>query len=209
VEDGMRAWVCALAFAFAAPAWAQDPTTAPGAIATNLIQDASAQGVFEPVSSGQVTLRHIGSGLVCHFARDGAGARLVLYAGLPRGDNVSCDAQDGRTYVTLYATRFPFRTTLAEQVEGAEAAIRQRFPDAQALPQPAEANPARRTIHFIVTRDGERVYTSASIAQVGDWIIKLRYSERAADGQAALTAEAAANRIFEAALAEMVAPPNL
>lgn len=212
----MRALVCALAFAFAAPAWAQtgaEPTAAPGSIAYGMIENAEANGVFELVHDGHVTVRHVGSGLVCHFLRDGAGGRLVLYPGLPRGDNVSCDSHDGRVYVTLYATRFPFRTTLDEQVEGAETVIRQRFPDAQPLPLSAEFRsdqvPPRRTVQFIVTRDGERTYTSASVAQVGDWIIKLRYSARAPDARAALEAEAVSTRIFDGALAEMVPPPNL
>jgi hypothetical protein len=153
-------------------------------------------------------VRHVGSGLMCHFRREGEGGRLMLYPGLPRGDNVSCDSNDGREYVTLYATRFPFNTTLDEQIAGAEEAIRHRFPDAIPFPS-ANADPSRRHAQFIVTHHGERTYTRASVARVGDWIIKLRYSVRAPDDASAVAAEQTAAALFEGALSEIVAPPNL
>lgn len=212
----MRRLAIALAL-MVQPAFAQgteeEPTAAPGSIAYGMIENAEANGVFELVHDGQVTVRHIGSGLICHFALDGEGGELRLYPGLPRGDNVSCDNSSADQYVTLYATRFPFQTTLDEQIEGADAAIRQRFPDAQPFPAPSEdppdALPPRRHVQFIVTLNGQRTYTRATIAQVGDWIIKLRYSAVAPDDAAATQGEVTSNALFEAALAEMVPPPNL
>ena len=62
-----------------------------------MIENAEASGVFELVHDGQVTLRHVGSGMICHFARDGEGGRLILYPNnLPRGDDVACEWRDGQ-----------------------------------------------------------------------------------------------------------------
>lgn len=214
----MRQLVCALALLLSAsPAWAQgteeEPTAAPGSIGYGMIETADADGVFELVHDGQVTLRHVQSGLVCHFLRSGDGGRLLIFPGLRRGDDVACDFNDGREFITLYATRFPFRASLDEQIQGAEQAIHQRFADATPFPVSADTSQetllAHRTVEFIVTREGARTYTRASIAQVGDWTIKLRYSVLAPDDDAARAGEQSAAAIFAGALQEIVARPNL
>ncbi len=214
----MRSLLCAVALvACAAQAYAQgteaEPQAAPGSLAIGMIEQADAEGVFELVHDGQVTVRHVGSGMICHFLRSGDGGRLILYPGLPRGDNVACDFNDGREFFTIYATRFPFRTTLDEQINGASTAIRQHFPDARPYPAASDAATdtvmAHRTVEFIVTREGVRSYTRASVAQVGDWIIKVRYTIAAPDDAAARQAQATAGGIFAGALSEIIAPPNL
>lgn len=214
----MRSLVCALAvLAFAASARAQgteaEPQAAPGSIGYGMIEQAHADGVFELVHDGQVTVRHVGSGLICHFLRNGDGGRLILYPGLPRGDNVACDFNDGREFFTIYATRFPFRTSLDEQINGADTAIRQHFPDARPFPPASDVSAdtvmAHRTAEFIVTREGVRCYTRASVAQVGDWTIKVRYTIAAPDDAAARQAQRTAGSIFAGVLSEIIAPPNL
>jgi hypothetical protein len=211
----MRVLLCALALTLAAPAWAQEeePTAAPGSIAIGMIENANADGVFDIIHNGQVSVRHLGSGLRCDFERDGAGGRIVLYPGLPRGDDVACDYNDGREFITLYATRFPYRTTVEEQINGAIEAIRTRFPDAQGLPpstpDAAGRTPPRRSSQFIVMRNGQRMYTYAGVAQVGDWIIKVRYSVFAADDAAARQGETNARALLDYTLSSMEAPPNL
>lgn len=211
----LRTLLCALALTFAAPAWAQEEElrAAPGSIAYGIIENANAEGVFDIVHNGRVSVRHLASGLRCDFATEGDGGRIVLYPGLPRGEDVSCDWNDGREFRTLYATRFPYRTNVEEQIAGAVDAIRTRFPEAQGFPpvQPDNTTqiPPRRSTQFIVMRDGRRFYTHASVAQVGDWIIKLRYSVYAADEAEARRGEEMARGLFEEALRQLEAPPNL
>ncbi|MGD9817012.1 MAG: hypothetical protein AB7Q23_17575 [Hyphomonadaceae bacterium] len=212
----MRRILCALALMALAPAaWAQDetePTAAPGSIAEGMIEGADAQGVFEIVHNGHVSVRHVGSGMRCDFLRDGSDGRLVLFPGLPRGDNVACDSHQGSAIVTFYATRFPFETTLDEQLRAAEAAIRQVSPDAAAYQGPeqeiaSDTLPPHGSAQFIVTRNGQRLYTRAAIALVGAWTIKLRYTAPAADDAAAAAAAETSWRMFVAKLDEMTAPP--
>lgn len=207
----MRQLLFALALLIAAPAFAEEaPTAAPGSIATGMIEQANAGGVFELVHNGQVSVRHVGSGLRCDFARDGAGGRLMLFPNLPRGDDVACDVQDGGTYTTIYATRFPFPSTLDEQIAGAEGAIRSRFPAAQALEPLTDVEtiglPPQRSVRFLVSRDGVQHFTSVSVAQVGPWTIKLRYTTPAPDAEAASRADLSANLAFASILRQIVEP---
>lgn len=215
----MRRLLCALVIAIAAtPAFADppegEPTAAPASIAIGMLERADAIGVFDIVHNGQVSVRHLGSGLRCHFMRDGAGGRVMLFSGLPRGDDVACDMTDGRESITLYATRLPFPSTLEELLGGADAAIRSRFPNTQ--PYPATQGmamdaitPPIRTSQFLVWRaDGVRMYTRVSIAQVGAWVIKQRYTVLASDDEAARQGEQASAMIFAGALGEIIAPPN-
>src|SRR5262245_52076379 len=199
----MRRLFCALALSLLASpqlAQAQEPAAAPGSVGQGMIEHARATGVFELVQDGSVTLRHVQSGLVCHFADAGAGGRVVIFPGLARGDDVACDTNHGGAYITIYATRFPFHSSLDEQIRGAAAAIHERFADAQpfsgAGAAGAETLMAHRSVEFIVTRDGERMYTAASVAQLGDWTIKLRYTAAAADDEAAARGERAAAVLF-------------
>lgn len=211
----MRRILCALALLALAPAaWAQDeeePAAAPGSIAEGMIDNANARGVFELIHSGQVSVRHIGSGMRCDFLRDGSNGRIVLFQGLPRGDNVACDSQEGDATVTFYATRFPFETTLDEQIRAAEAAIRQVSPDAALYLGETEIAsdtlPAHISTQFILTRNGQRLYTRAAIAQIGAWTIKLRYTAPAPDDAAARRASENSWRTFVGKLEEMTAPP--
>jgi len=194
--------LCALALACLAPAaWAQDaltPEAADNAIAREIIASADATDVFEPMADGAVALRHIGSGMVCRFAAHGG--RVVLFPGLPRGDNVGCDASDGRVLVTLYATRFPFNAPIDEQIRIAEQAVRQVSPDATPYEDAREIAtdtlPAHRTVEFIIVREGQRLYTRASIAQIGAWTYKLRYTAPAPDDAAARQAALAGDLVW-------------
>lgn len=224
----MRRLLLTFAFALiAAPAWAQgteaSPEAAPGSIAIGLIEHAQADGIFEPVQDGQVTVRHTRSGMVCHFMRDGSGARLIVFApppsatpinaepNIPRGDDVGCDTTQAGAQIRLFATRYPFGSTLEEQITGVETAIRRRDPQAERYPGETLRNtedglPTRRTTRFIVTHDGVRTFTRASVARVGDWILKLRYSAPAADDAAAAQADHTADLVFDGALGEIINP---
>lgn len=216
----MRRLLLTLALALGpAPAFAQgteaEPQAAPGSIGYGMIENANAEGVFELVHDGHVTVRHVGSGLVCHFEDDDVGGRLILYQNaLPRGDDVACEQRAGNEFTILYATRYPFNSTLQEQIDGAEAAIRQRFGDAAPYPGAVERAaegglPLRRSTRFIVTLAGERYFTRASVARIGNWIIKLRYNVRAPDDAAAARADQAADLLFDSALREILNPATL
>ncbi len=204
----------ALFLAMAAPAGAQEeePTAAPGSIAIGMIETADAEGIFDIVHNGQVSVRHIRSGLVCHFARDGAGGRIVLFRGLPRGEDVACDANDGRESVALYATRYPRTTTLDEQIAGAEQALRTRYPNAQPYTPTLAVNgaaPPFRTVEFIVARreDGARMYSRAAVAIISGWTIKMRYTLLAPDDEAARQGELTSSLMWRTALADVMANP--
>lgn len=180
----MRALAVVLAlFAFATPAAAQDQ---PQAIAQHIIDDANAQGVFETVEGEHVTVRHPASGLVCTFFLDEqTRGRVILYESAPRGDDVSCEMRGADETTSLYATRYPQGTSLREQLDGAEAAIRQRFSDAQrrqpGLTITVDGERRYDERHFFITLDGERYLTMVSVALVGEWVIKMRYTATAPD----------------------------
>jgi hypothetical protein len=182
----------------------------PPQVARGLIASASAEGVFELVEDGHASARHIASGLVCHFADDGEGARIVIFPQLARGEDVACDSNTGGIAITLYATRYPFPTTLDDQLRGAEAAIQRRFTDAERVELGvAQSGAPQRASGFFVMRDGVRNFTAVSVARIGDWIIKQRYTAPAADEAAAEAAAEAARQAFAIVLSEINAPPNL
>lgn len=223
----MRQLLLTLALALsAAPAFAQGteaaPQAAPGSIALGMIEAVRGEGIFEIVHNGQVTVRHTRSGLTCHFARDGGG-RLIIFEPqrdpvrpdreptIPRGDDVACEMNEGGAQVRYFATRYPFGSTLEEQLAGVEAAIRRR--DGSATSYPGETLrtsndglPDRRSARFIVTENGTRTFTRASVARVGDWIVKLRLSAPAPDDAAAARADQLADSLFDGALAEIISP---
>ena len=209
----MRSWLIAFAF-FATPALADPPEgelrAAPGSVATGIIEEANADGVFEIVHNGQVSVRHIGSGMRCDFSYEGG--RIVIFPTLARGDDVACDSQENGVFVTLYATRYPFASTAEEQASGAAAAIRQRFPDAQPAPITHEISsdtlPPHSTAQFLVLRDGVRHFTSVNVAMAGPWTIKLRYTAPAATDAEIQRAELSANLLFASTLSRIVDPPT-
>jgi hypothetical protein len=168
----------------ATPAFADPPeeeiTAAPGSIAYGMIEEANAEGVFDIVHNGQVSVRHLASGLRCDFDRDGDGSRIVLFQGLPRGDDVACDTQHETEFFTIYATRYPDGRNLAAVLNEAEAVIRNRFPGA--TPAPAAVNvssedlPEQRARHFLVDIDGRQHFTSVAVAQANGWTYKVRFT---------------------------------
>lgn len=188
----------------ATQALAQSP---PPSAAQELIAQSAAEGVFEAIPSDDaVVVLHPRSGLVCRLRTEGAN-RLLIFPQAARGEDVACETRNERESITLYATRYSFATTLEEQIEGAEAAIRHRFPNAEAAAAAMQissgALPPHRSVQFIVHSNGVRTYTRASVAQVGDWVVKLRYSVTAPDAAAEREGEIAANMAFATALREM------
>jgi hypothetical protein len=201
--------LCVLSFAIA-PASAQtEPQASVGALALELVAQSNADGVFEPVPAEQlIVVRHGRSGLVCRLQPQNTN-RLVIFPQAARGEDVACDTTDGRESVTLYATRYSFQASLDELMQGATTAIRHRFPDARELPANVQVSreglPAQQTSQFMVTRpeDGARMYTRASVAFVGDWAIKLRYTIVTPTPEAAQRAEITSGLLWSATLGEL------
>jgi hypothetical protein len=201
----MRRLLGALAFlSMASPALADPP---PGGAALELIASSNAEGVFEALPSERaIVVRHTRSGLTCRLT-PGDSNRLLIFPQAARGEDVGCETRNGRESTTLYATRYSIEAPLDEQIRGVEAAIRQRFPEAEPLGATmaisSDTLPAHRTVQFIIRPDGVRTYTRASVAQVGQWTIKLRYSVVAPDAEAVRQGELAANLAFASALRDI------
>lgn len=205
----------ALSMLLAAPARAQEaePQAAPISPGLELIAAASADGVFELLPGEQIiAVRHTRSGLVCRMALGNAN-RLLIFPQAARGEDVACDSHDGRMGVTLYATRFSFETSLAEQIEGASAAVRTRFPGARALPTPVGAStepgmPERASARFIVTNaEGAPTYSRIDVALVRGWAIKLRYSAIGDDAEAIQAADNAADAAWREVMGDVLNSP--
>lgn len=146
-----------------------------------MIEEAVADGVFEIVHNGQVSVRHVGSGMRCDFARDGAGGEILILAEAPRGDKVACRYMDARESYTLYATRYPDGRGLDEALAAAEVALLERFTSARLHTAPEAPSgsaelPARRVRHFIGVKNGRRFLTSVALAQANGWTYMVRYA---------------------------------
>jgi hypothetical protein len=211
----MRGLLCTLAFALvAAPAVADPPEgelrAASGSLGLELIAAAHGDGVFELEPSGPRTIliRHTRSGLLCRFGAEDAN-RLVIFPQAARGEDVACETERDGASIRLFATRYSFATSLDEQARGAGGVIERLYAGAQPfrVAQPVSANglPPHRTVAYLVERGGVRSFTSASIAQIGDWVFKLRYTAPAADADAARAAAADAEGAFTETLQQIVA----
>lgn len=208
----MRPLLCALALSLIAlaPARADPPTgelnASPGALASGMIGDANAEGVFEVVPDEHlIAVRHSRSGLVCRLDPNNAN-RLVIYPQAARGEDVACESRsDGGESIKLIATRYSVEAQLSVQIQLTSDLIRRQFPDARELPPvaPPAAGAANRTIAFMVTRDGVATYTRASIAVIGQWSYSLRYSVPATTPAAAARAQQVSSGIWAQTLSEL------
>ena len=199
----LLAAVCVLS-AGAAHAQSRDVNAA---AARALIDRAQAADLFEVVEGDSVATRHLASGMVCHFYPGATRVELLIFSNLPRGEDVGCVQDRADQATTLYATRYAPPMSARDALADAEAAIRQRFPNAQPSPpsivMSSEGLPATLVANYLITVRGERWLTSAIVARVGDWIIKLRYSGPARDAEGLMQAELEANAMITAALLEM------
>lgn len=210
----MRPLVCALALSLIAlaPARADPPegdlNASPGAIASGMIGDANAEGVFEVVPDEHlIAVRHVRSGLVCRLDPN-YGNRLVIYPQAARGEDVACESRsDAGETIKLIATRYSVEAQLDVQIQLTDNLIRQQFPDAQPLPASTQTigGARSRTIQYMVSRNGVPTYTRASIAVIGQWSYSLRYSTPAANAAAAARAEQTSAALWTATLGEITA----
>lgn len=163
----------------------QDDGASARAEADAIIAAAEAQGVFENVTTETTpALRHVQSGLICHFT-PGEPANFVriypiLRDGLVRGDDVGCNTRGQGMNVTIYATRYAHHYSETLVLEDAVAAIRQRWPEAQAyegsfplFTSPDREAPPLHTVFNVTVRDAPHV-TFVLVQHQGEWSYKLR-----------------------------------
>lgn len=135
--------------------------------------------------------------------------RLVIFPTAARGEDVACESINGGITIRLYATRYSFRTTLEEQINGAIAAVRQASPDARdyapTIAQGFPGLPTTRSADFFITRprDHAQMYSHLSVAMISGWVYVLRYSAPAVDGDAAHQGELAAHALWQSTLGEI------
>jgi hypothetical protein len=169
-----------------------DPATTAHAEADALIAAADAEGVFENITADSVpTLRHIQSGLTCHFTPGEASNSVTVYpdmgAGLARGDNVACNTRASRMNATLYATRYAGQVTDEQVMEISRAAILTRLPDARPyeggfplLTAPTRDEPPLHAVFTDQNAEGPFV-TFLLIQHHGAWGFKFRGSREGDD----------------------------
>lgn len=164
--------------------------------------------LFEPIDDEHITVRHTASGLRCQFYSDETTARLVVFSGLARGEDVGCVSETADQARTLYATRYPGEITPAQAMADAVASIRNRFADARPtsarLHMQSEDLPDVMDRHFLITLRDEQWLTSVFVAAHEGWIIKLRFTARAVDEDAIRAAQLEANAAFTVALLRLV-----
>ncbi|MGD9817009.1 MAG: hypothetical protein AB7Q23_17560 [Hyphomonadaceae bacterium] len=209
VSKALRAQLFAYAFGFGFGGFAnaQAPEPTPYVAARAMIEEAQLSDVFEPVEDERISVRHIASGLVCHFSFNNIRAEVVIFSGQQRGDDVGCLHETDIRATTLYATRYDPPMSAEQALDSAIAGIRDRFDDEQPTPALAtlqsDALPQPHVAHFLITVRGERWITSALVARSGDWVIKLRYSARAVEDDSLMRHQLEAGAIFTLALLEM------
>lgn len=75
--------------------------------ADEIIRKADAADLFDNITTeGFAKIRHKMSGMECGFDPGGKVARINIYPGLPRGDDVSCTSTKVDLLDSIYATRF-------------------------------------------------------------------------------------------------------
>lgn len=174
-----------LALAAAPCAAAQAPSIEQArAHADALITRAEAGNWFVNITtSGQPTVRHTASGMTCEFV--GLDERDVIRindqgpSGVTPGEDVSCGTWIGRTYVSVFATRWPQRLTEEEAFSAAVQSLRTNWPQAvpdegpfEILLLEGQSNP--RMAVFTVDLEGRQRRSVVLVRHIGDWSFKAR-----------------------------------
>lgn len=191
--------VFAVTLLAAAPAWAQeaDGAASPEAIATAkahaeaVLDRSDAQAFFVNVTTDDTpAVRHVPSGMLCEFT--GADDRDVIrfYGpvanGPVRGDDVSCGTWTGRTYVTLFATRYPNRPSEEQLFQAAIQDVVGNWPTAKPYEGPLdlltlEGQDDPLVAAFDVELQGRPSRSIILLRNLGDWSFKGRATGPATD----------------------------
>ncbi len=148
-----------------------------------LIDGTGAPELFENQSTAtRMVIRHNASGLLCDYSPDEQNNSLMLFPGLPQGDDVGCNADAGNIYMTYYATRYGPGVSVQDAAGDTAAGIRNRFSDARGYDGPvvqveAPAGVGEQVyLAYVVGPEGRRLHAQARLAKVGEWIFKQRMS---------------------------------
>lgn len=151
--------------------------------AQTLIDGTGAPGLFENQSTAtRMIIRHKASGLVCDYSPDEKNNSLMLFPGLPQGDDVGCNADAGNIYMTYYATRYGPGVSIQDAAADTAAGIRNRFPDARPYEGPVVQVTApdgvgeQVYLAYVVRQGDQSLHAQARLAKVGEWIFKQRMS---------------------------------
>lgn len=203
--------VVGLALSMTATALAETSVQGGIAAARAFIDSEGVGDVFEGVEDENIKIRHRASGLTCHYYGEETTRRLLIFDGLARGDDVGCASEREHQAITLYATRYSPAVSLQGAMADADAAIRNRFTDARPTPallsMSSEGLPEVHAQHYVITLRDEQWLTSVFLAQSGDWIIKLRFTQRALDQEALMPAQLEGNAIMMLALTDLAGQP--
>lgn len=195
-----RPFVFAVALLAAPVAWSQTPgQVAPSleairaakAHADAVIDNGQAREVFVNVTTTDTpTVRHVASGLTCEFAAMDQRDVIRIYpqavSGSPHGDDVSCGSWIGRTYVTLFATRYPERPSRETLFEFAVKQVQQNWPQARPyegfldiLVLDGQDDPL--VAAFDVELEGQPRRSLVMLQNLGEWSFKARATGPAID----------------------------
>lgn len=191
-----------------------DPAASARAEADALIAAAGAEGVFENVTADTVpTLRHLQSGLTCHFTPGEATNSVSVFPeldGVGRGDNVGCNTRGQGMDATIYATRYARDYSAADVLDDAVAAILHRWPDAQAyedgfplLTSPDQDEPPAHAVFTVTALDASSV-TFVLVQHHEAWSYKMRGTHAGGD---AITAGLIGGMMFMNALGHVRREP--
>jgi hypothetical protein len=188
LKRGMRFLFCVLALAACvhAPDSSDDEelSAAPGSIADGLIAGADADDVFEIVHNGLVSVRHIASGMPCHFGREGVGASIRVHSNRLGGEDASCTWQSDRSF---YIVRIRRGASVITTMAAATAEITALHPDARILPaENADSGPPHETRNaaFLIRRERVRQRIDIVVTHAGDWVLEFRFTGPVSDDQA-------------------------
>lgn len=159
----------------------QDEPT-PAVLAAAILEQAGVTDLFDVVPDDEhVRIRHRASGMICRFNTDRE-PRIVVFDGLPRGEDVGCDYEEMGSDITLYFTRYAEPTTIEEQIGIANNAIINRFANAKPYETTMEMTrdglelPASLTVQYTISDSAGKRFTRASVAMHNGWVIKMRYT---------------------------------
>lgn len=164
---------------------------AASAHADRLIAAAGAQDLFVNKTDSEVpTVRHVRSGLTCEFTGHDARDVIRLYpqqpGGPPRGDDVGCGTWIGRTYVSLFATRYPTPESEQALMQSAVFALQQSWPHARPYEGPLEfflldGQTEPLIAAFDVELEGRASRSIILLQKLDEWAFKARATGPASD----------------------------
>jgi hypothetical protein len=176
------------ALVLASPALAQERPKPPPvdqaaalAEAQRLVKSVDGETLFSAgADAGGPVVKHLKSGLVCHFDMNPTLNGLVVFdKGPNRGDDVGCSVHVREIVVTLYANPASVIGDLPKAEAGLVSGVRAHWPDAkpytgQAVSLSSPGAPPIVVDRFLVTDQGKTLFTRTAAMRLGQWTITQR-----------------------------------